>query len=74
MKYILSGSLKFYQNNGLLGICSRKIWQLRGRADNYERIPPNLEDPSRTSKPPLTAQQIDEILNANCGRAKEAIP
>ena len=65
MKHILSVSIKFYQNNGLLGICSRKIWQLRGGADNYGKISHTLEEPSSTSKTPLTAEQIDEILNDN---------
>ena len=66
MKHLLSVSIKFYQNNGLLGICSRKISQLRGGADNYGRIPHTdgfPKDPSSTSRTPLTPQQIDEILN-----------
>lgn len=50
MKHILSASLKFYKENGLLDVCSRKIGQIRGGADNFGRTP-------------RTAEEIDEILN-----------
>ena len=66
MKHLLSVSIKFYQNNGLLGICSRKIGQLRGGADDYGRIPHTEEfskHSSSTPKTSLTAQQIDQILD-----------
>lgn len=70
MKHILLVSFKFYQNNGLLGICSRKIVQLRGGADAYGRIEHNdvnkfSKNPSSTSNNHLTAEAIDEILNDN---------
>ena len=63
MKHPLSVSLKFYRNNGLLGICSRKIVHLRGGADDYGKIPYTDVFPKNPSSTSKTAQQIDEILN-----------
>jgi hypothetical protein len=52
MKHFLLASKKFYRNNGLLGLSLSKINQLRAGAD-YSSSP----------KTPLTAQQIDDIIN-----------
>lgn len=58
MKHLLSVSIKFYRNNGLLGICSKKIFQLRAGADNTS----------------LTAEQIDELLANNQISEEQKIP
>ena len=65
MKPILSFSVKFYKENGLLGICSRKIGHIRGGADNLGKKVPYepVKSPLSTSETPRTAEQIDEILN-----------
>ena len=66
MKHFLSASINFCQNNGLLGICVKKLVQVRGGADNYGSISHKEafpKDSSSSSKTPLTSQQIDEILN-----------
>jgi hypothetical protein len=66
MKHFLLASKKFYRNNGLLGLSLSKINQLRAGADYFGRIP-HTELSSKTSsstpKAPLTAEQIDDILN-----------
>ena len=65
MQHLLLSGLKFYKENGLVGVCSRKIWNLRGGADNVGRIP-HTEQPAKgsssTPKTSLTAEQIDDIL------------
>lgn len=67
MKHILSLSIKFYKENGLLGVCSRKIGHIRGGADNFGKVPHEVLkgslSTSSTSETPRTAEQIDEILN-----------
>ena len=64
MKHLFLVSIKFY--NGLLGVYSRKIWQLRGVADAFERIPPIQEvtkKPSSTSKtPPMVKYYYENVL------------
>jgi len=65
MKHLLSVSIRFYKNNGLLGISSRKIGQLRAGAD-FGKIPHTevfSEPSSSTSGTPLTGEQIDALLN-----------
>ena len=77
MKHILSVSIKFYKDNGLIGIFSRKIGQIRGGADNPGRIPHNAEyykDPSRTLGTPRTAEEIDEILNDERITEEQKVP
>ena len=66
MKHILLVSLKFYQNNGMLGLCLNKIGQLRGGADDFGRIPSSKafsQTSSSTSETSRTKEFIDEILN-----------
>lgn len=66
MKHILAVSIKFYKENGLLGVCSKKIGHIKGGADNFRKILHNeepLKGLSSTSKTPRTAEQLDEILN-----------
>lgn len=66
MKHLLSVSIKFYQNNGLLGVCLSKVNQLRAGADDF-RITPHIKLSSQTSSSssatPFTAEQIDDLLN-----------
>ena len=65
MKHILLVSMKFYKNNGLLGISLKKINQLRAGAD-FPKLPHTevfSERSSSTSEPPLTGEQIDDLLN-----------
>ena len=64
MKHLLSVSTKFYQNNGLLGVCLSKIGQLRAGADDFGRTPHNkVSSQTSTSETPLNAEQIDDLLN-----------
>ena len=64
MKHILSLGIKFYKENGLLGVCSRKIGHIRGGADNFVKVPRGpVKGPLSTSETPRTAEQIEEILN-----------
>ena len=66
MENILAASIKFYKENGLLGVCLKKIGHIRGGADNFGKLPYKeepLKGPSSTSKTPRTAEQLDEILN-----------
>jgi hypothetical protein len=59
MKHFLLASKKFCQNNGLLGLSLGMINQLRAGADDVGRIPRTLS----TTKAPMTAEHIDDILN-----------
>lgn len=64
MKHILSLSIKFYKENGLFGVCSRKINHIRGGADNLGKVPhAPVKDPSSTAETPRIAEQLDDILN-----------
>jgi hypothetical protein len=66
MKYFLLESKKFYRNNGLLGLSLSKINQLRAGADDFGMIPHtelSSQTSSSTPEGPLTAEQIDHILN-----------
>jgi len=66
MKQFLLASKKFYRNNGLLGLSLSKINQLRAGADDFGVIPRaklSSQTYSSTSEAPLTADQIDHILN-----------
>lgn len=59
MNHPLLVSIKFYQNNGFLGVCLRKIGQLRaGAAADGTRIPHT----ELFSETPLIKEQIDELL------------
>ena len=65
MKHILSASIGFYKNNGLLGVILRKIGQLRAGADilhipHTEVFPRTSQS---TSDTPLTKEQIDDLLS-----------
>jgi hypothetical protein len=66
MKHFLLASKKFYRNNGLLGLSLSKMNQLRTGADYFGIIPyTELSSQASSSTPeaPLTAEQIDDILN-----------
>jgi hypothetical protein len=66
MKQFLLASKNFYRNNGLLGLSLSKINQLRAGADDFGVIPhTKLSSQTFSSTPaaPLTAEQIDDILN-----------
>ena len=66
MKHLLAVSRKFYKNNGLLGVSLKKIGQLRAGADDFGKIPHTnvfSQKSSSTSETPLSAEQIDDILN-----------
>jgi hypothetical protein len=66
MKQFLLASKNFYRNNGLLGLSLSKINQLRAGADDFGVIPhTKLSSQTFSSTPaaPLTAKQIDDILN-----------
>jgi len=66
MKQFLLASKNFYRNNGLLGISLSKISQLRAGADYFGIIPRtklSSQASSSTPEAPLTAEQIDDILN-----------
>ena len=66
MKYILLAGIKFYQNNGVLGMCLEKVVQLRAGSDNFSKISHTLENYSNSSSNseiPRTKEWIDGILN-----------
>lgn len=66
MKHLLSVPLKFYQNNGLLGVGFKKLVRVRGGGDDLSRIAhTEIFPPDSSSKPKtyLTSEQIDDILN-----------
>jgi hypothetical protein len=66
MKQFLLASKNFYRNNGLLGLSLSKINQLRAGADDFGVTPhTKLSSQTFSSTPaaPLTAEQIDDILN-----------
>lgn len=70
MREILYIGLKFYQKNGFLGICWKKIGDLRGGAGNNPKIPHSQliyknKSSSLTAslKQDQVKEQIEEILN-----------
>lgn len=62
MKHLFLVSKKFYQNNGLLGVCLSKISQLRAGADDFGRIT-HTQTSSSTTETTLNAEQLDDLLN-----------
>ena len=57
MRNVFLISLKFYQNNGVLGICLNKISQLRAGAEDIGKVPHSKvssQTSSSTSETPRT--------------------